>query len=96
MQKNLSISSYAVISRLNFSLSLLLFIYWYVAMNVNVYKFIVLGALYELLWLPMLPLLVILPAISVFLLTRQGFSLKALPFYSLLISLAAWLVIILS
>jgi hypothetical protein len=45
-------------------LSLFTFAYWIISQQINVYKSAPVGAVYELLWLPMLLGLIILPVIS--------------------------------
>lgn len=74
-----------------FILSAFVCLFWYIAKNSNVYRFALIGALFELAWLPMLVLLLVLPLLSIFLLLKEKPSFKSLPLYSLLLLLAAFL-----
>ena len=64
--------------------SLIVFLYYFVGYVIlaDVYKFAVVGAIYELLWLPMLLSLVVIPIASILILinrnTRKWFALISL------------------
>ncbi len=77
-----------------FILSLLTSIFWCIAQLFNVYKIAVIGAIFEILWLPMIALLLALPILSLILLVKQKFDPKSLYLYSLLILLATVLFMI--
>ncbi|MBL0056755.1 MAG: hypothetical protein IPP31_11360 [Chitinophagaceae bacterium] len=71
--------------RIIFATSLLVSLFWYSGRNVNVYQFAALGAVYEMLWLPALALLVILPVIAIYYLVKEKFSFRSLYLYSLMV-----------
>jgi hypothetical protein len=61
---------------------------------VNVYHFAFTGAIFEMLWLPVISLIIILPVVSLFFWVTEKFKLKSLYLYSLLISISTILVLI--
>jgi hypothetical protein len=70
-------------------LSLSCFFYWLIESRVaSVYQNAVVGAIYELLWLPMIILLVALPVVSALQWIRQKFSLRSVALYAAVINLA--------
>jgi hypothetical protein len=77
-------------SRLLLLLSIAVFLYYFIAKFIftNVYKFPVVGAVYELLWLPMLLLLVAVPVGSILILINKH-SKKGLALVSILLIGAA-------
>lgn len=68
-----------------FFLSLWVALFWCSVMLVDVYRFALVGAIYEILWLPMLLLIFILPIISLVFWVITKFSLKSPYFYAMLI-----------
>jgi len=71
-----------------FILSLVSLLYWVLASFIlNVYKIAFVGAVFELLWFPMILLLVILPILSFIQLAKLKFKPNSIPFFSLLISI---------
>lgn len=70
-----------------FGLSLTTLIFWFVGKNTNVYTWAITGAVFEILWLPMIAAIFILPVVSLVFWIRNKFSFKSLYFYSLLLSL---------
>ncbi|MER3497257.1 MAG: hypothetical protein C4308_00775 [Chitinophagaceae bacterium] len=80
-------------SLLLFVSSILLVAFYWVATHVNVYNSAVLGALFELLSLPMLALLVIVPALSGYLWIKNKSGFISLALYAFLISLIVFVVI---
>ncbi len=77
-----------------FILSILTSVFWCVGQLINVYYFAVVGAIFEIVWLPMIALLIILPILSLIHLVKEKFNLKSLYLYSLLIVLATVLFMI--
>jgi hypothetical protein len=71
-----------------FIASLLVPLFWLLNQLVDVYRTAWLGAVFEILWLPMLLLLFMLPVLSLILWTRAKFSFRSLYFYSLIILVA--------
>lgn len=78
-----------------FILSLMTSIFWSVGQLVNVYYFVVVGAIFEIVWLPMIVLLFIIPIVSLIYLVKEKFDLKSLYLYSFLISLSTVIFMIL-
>ncbi len=62
--------------------------FWYLGQNIDVYRFVLVGAIFEILWLPMLAMLFFLPIISLILLVKEKFNIKSLYLYSILIIIA--------
>ena len=71
-----------------FLLSVLTFIYWFLVayIIIDVYKIIIVGVIFEMLWLPMMIFLVLLPIVSIIQLVKIKFTFKQLSLYSLLIN----------
>jgi hypothetical protein len=72
-------------SKLIFAVSIFVFMFYLLALVVltNVYQYAVVGALCELLFLPMLALLIAIPVLSIVQLIKYRKSAKAYPFLSL-------------
>ena len=66
-------------------LSVLAATFWCISGVVNVYQPAIVGVIFEILWLPMLALLFLLPVVSIIFLVRERFSFKSFYLYSLLI-----------
>lgn len=88
--------NYPHTDKIIFALSALVCIFWYAGQYINVYQVAVVGVLFEVAWLPMLALFIILPILSVRLLTREKISIRSLPLYSLLLLLTTFLILTLS
>jgi hypothetical protein len=75
--------------------AILISLFWWLAKTVEIYKSAVLGAIFEILWLPMLVLLFILPVISFILWQKDKFSARSLFLFSMLIGVttAVWIII---
>jgi hypothetical protein len=71
-----------------FILSIINSFFWIIGHSLNVYKYIIVGALFEILWLPMIVFLVLLPFLSIYILIKDKWSLKSLYLYSLLIGIS--------
>lgn len=67
-------------------LSFLVLVYWVVANSIDVYQYPAVGAIYEILWLPMLLLFFALPIINLVMWVKNKFSLKKIWLYALLIN----------
>ena len=85
MHSKSGILNYPKIDKIVFALSVFVCLFWLIGQVVNVYRFAVAGALFEIAWLPMLALFFILPIISILLLIKKNVSFKELPLYSLLL-----------
>src|SRR6187402_962621 len=77
-----------------FVLTIVVTLYWYLPLLINVYRFPVIGAIYEILWVFMILGLFALPVISFIFWAKIKFNLRSLYFYSLLISLVSILFLV--
>jgi len=68
--------------------------YCLVASFVNVYRYALAGAIYEILWLPVLCILFIVPVIAIVLWKKEKFAFSSLYPYSILICAATLLLVI--
>lgn len=80
--------------RLFFILSIFLLIFWVFSRMTDVYHFTFIGVVFEILWLPMLALLFVLPVVSFIFWAREKFSAGSFYLYSLLVVVATILFII--
>lgn len=80
-------------AKIIFSLSVLTAFFWCSVMLVDIYHFAIVGAIYEILWLPMLLLIYIMPIVVFVFLLKTKFNLKSWLTYSFLL-LALTIVII--
>ena len=71
-------------ARVIFLLSLIVSFFWITAKAVNIYHYKIAGALFEVLWLPMVMMLFVLPALSVIYWSQKKFSSNSLYPWSLL------------
>lgn len=65
--------------------SIVVSIGWIIGQTINVYQVAWLGAIFEILWIPMLIGLIGLPIYAVYRLFKEKFSFKSRYFYALLI-----------
>jgi hypothetical protein len=77
-----------------FLLSIIVLLFWGIGNSVNVYRVAVVGAIFEILWLPMIGLTLVLPIVSFIFWFKEKFAVRSLNFYSLLITSAMILVAI--
>jgi hypothetical protein len=75
-------------SKVVFILSILSSGFWCFGQLLNVYRFTLVGVLYEILWLPALGILCLMPLFSLLFLVKEKGSIKSLYIYSILISVA--------
>lgn len=73
-------------SKIILFLSLLVLTYWVITSLIDVYQYPIVGAIYELLWFPLLLLFFVLPIINLMMFVKNKFSLKKLWLYALLIN----------
>lgn len=73
-------------SKIILVLSLLVLTYWVITSLIDVYQYPVVGAIYELLWFPLLLLFFVLPIVNLVMFVKNKFSLKKLWLYALLIN----------
>lgn len=69
-------------------------LFWSLGKFINVYRFAVVGAIFELLWLPSLIGLFILPILSIIAWYKEKFDLRSLYFYSTIIAIITMVVTI--
>jgi len=80
--------------KLVFIVSLLVAAFWLAGNYINIYNSKIAGALFEILWLPMIAMLFILPVLSGINWLRQKFTCRSLyPWSILVIALSVVLVI---
>ena len=77
-----------------FILSLLVSLFWLIGKAINVYRFAIVGAVFEIIWLPAIALTFILPVISFIFLIKEKFSLRSLYLYSFLIIVVPFLLVV--
>jgi len=74
-------------SKMVFLLSLIASGYWWLATGINVYSNAIVGAIFEILWLPVLGMLFLLPIISLVLLVKERVDVRSLYIYSIFIGI---------
>jgi hypothetical protein len=62
--------------------------FWWLGNSINVYRFALVGAIFEILWLPALAMLFLLPIASLILLIKEKVNIRSLYIYSFLIGMA--------
>ena len=77
--------SHSNLSKTLFALSMEVSLFWLGGSFLNTYRYPVVGAIYEILWLPNLAMLFGLPLVSLFFLVKEKKKLQSLYLYSLLI-----------
>lgn len=65
-------------SKLVFALSIIVVLFWVITNMMPVYRYVVLGAIYELLWLPMIALIFTMPVFSFISWLKEKFVFKSL------------------
>lgn len=61
--------------------------FWIVSQNVDVYRYAIVGAIFELFWLPIIASLFLMPFVSIFFWYKDKFNKKSKFVYLLLVSL---------
>jgi hypothetical protein len=87
MSEKITLFANTKISKIIFLVSILAAIIWILGTTTNVYQFALVGAIFEILWLPLLGVGFILPVISFVLWVKDKFNFKSLHLYSFLILL---------
>ena len=82
------------ISKINNKGSILVFIlsiwfvfYWFFGHFINIYDYKFVGIIYEILWLPMVLMGIVLPIVSLFFIYKERFFLKSFYLYALVMVL---------
>ena len=80
-----------LIEKIVLSLSIVVALFWGVTTQIDVYAVNFVGAIFELLWLPMIGLVFFLPTLSLIMFIRTKFAIKSLYLYSFIVSVASLL-----
>jgi hypothetical protein len=96
MKENLPPFKNSKTSKMVFISSIIASGYWWLTKGINVYSNAIVGAIFEMLWLPFIGLLFLLPIISLFLLLKDRVNVRSLYIYSMLIGIATLFFMILS
>ncbi len=79
--------------KLIIALSILILSYWLLCKTIDIYKYTILGVLYEILWLPMLALLFLLPIINTYAIFKNKNS--SIHYFNLALNLITILIVFL-
>ena len=96
MKENLTPFKNSRKGKIFFILSVIVPGYWWMGQVINVYNSAFAGAIFEILWLPFLLILFVLPIISLILLMKEKFDVRSFNIYSIIISVITILFIIFS
>jgi len=88
MKENLTRFRNSRISKIVLILSIIVAGFWWLGNSINVYRFALVGAIFEILWLPALAMLFLLPIASLILLIKEKVNIRSLYIYSFLIGMA--------
>ena len=66
-------------------LSILVSLFWLASRFINIYQFALVGAIFEILWLPMILMVFGLPLISLYYLFKEKFNANSTYLYAILI-----------
>ena len=94
MKENSTSFAHSRTSKIVFILSIAVAGYWCLGQLINVYRFALLGAIFEMLWLPALAMLVGLPIISLIVVVKEKFTVQSLNIYSMLITISTILFLV--
>lgn len=76
-------------------LSVIVFTFWVLTKIIeNVYHYPVVGAIFEIFWLPVIALTLVVPVLSLIKWRKEKFNLRSLNFYSILIIIFTVLMVI--
>ncbi len=75
-------------SKIVFLLSIIASGYWWLGHGINIYGSAIVGAIFEMLWLPLIGMLFLLPIFSLIFLLKEKINIRSLYLYSLLINVA--------
>ncbi len=96
MKENLTPFKNSRTSKMVFILSIIVSGYWWLGQVIDVYSFALVGAIFEILWLPVLLMLFALPIISLIFLVKEKVNVRSLYIYSILIGVTTILFMIFS
>lgn len=72
-----------------FVLNLLTVTFWFVVQNIDIYHYAIVGAIFEILWLPMIIIIFLLPLLSLYFWFKDKFKINSKFLYLLLFSLSS-------
>ncbi len=75
-------------------LSILVSLFWLASRFINIYQFALVGAIFEILWLPMILMVFGLPLISFYYLLKDKFSVNSTYLYAILIMIFTFLIML--
>jgi hypothetical protein len=75
-------------------LSILVSLFWLASRFINLYQFALVGAIFEILWLPMILMVFCLPLFSFYYLFKEKFSVNSNYLYAILIMIFTFLIIL--
>jgi hypothetical protein len=94
MQGSNRLSSHMQNGKLLFLLSIFIAVYWFVGNKINVYQTKLTGAIFEMLWLPMLFLLFVIPCLATYFWKKENYVLKSTNLLTMITSVIFILAII--
>jgi len=96
MTENLNTFHNSINNKRVFVISFFVALFWIIGHTADVYRYAFIGAIYELLSIPMLALIIFLPVISIILFVKDKFNLRSLALYSALLLTPAILLMFLT
>lgn len=81
-------------SKIVLILSILATGFWWLGQVIDVYRFAIAGVIFEMLWLPMLGVIFVLPILSMIFWAKEKFNLRSFYLYSILISVSTILIMV--
>ena len=75
-------------------LSILVSLFWLASRFIKIYRFALVGAIFEILWLPMILMVFGLPLISFYYLLKDKFSVNSTYLYAILIMIFTFLIML--
>jgi len=94
MIQNSSIPARSKKSMVTFALTIVISLYWFLSLLINVYSYRLVGAVYELVWIGMVIGLFGMPVFSCIYWAKTKFDLRSLYFYSFIISTVSVLILV--
>jgi hypothetical protein len=82
------------LSKFFFAVSIFCFVFWLLGQTIDVYRFALVGAIFEILWLFMLLILFVSPIVCFVFLVKEKFNLRSLYLYSIILSIGTLLLMI--
>ena len=83
----------SLLNKVIFASSIFVCAFWIVGQLFDVYQYALVGAIFEILWLPCILSLVGIPVISFILLIKEKFTIKSLNLYSIVMVIAGFIFI---